>query len=135
MTLIRTAHGGTWSRDRPAWSDLTAAGPFGVPAAGGRFDRHHHDCDEYWLIITGRATVTSGPHTYLVGPGDLLCTPAGEEHDIVEIYGELTGFFFEGPLSPGGRPGHLHRDPAQATGHDVPCRPDSVLHHESNRTI
>ncbi|GAA5059837.1 mannose-6-phosphate isomerase-like protein (cupin superfamily) [Thermocatellispora tengchongensis] len=119
MTVVR--RGTPWSTGRPYWSDLTAAGAFTVPAAGGRFDRHYHDCDEYWLIIEGRARVLTGGKEHDVGPGDLVCTRAGDEHDILALLGgPLTGFFFEGPLIPDGRPGHLHRAPGLARGHEVP---------------
>ncbi|GAA1022748.1 hypothetical protein Aple_101780 [Acrocarpospora pleiomorpha] len=121
MTVVRA--GDRWRDHRPAWSDLTAAGIFRMPAAGGHFDRHHHDCAEYWLVINGQATVWSGGHTYHVGPGDLLCTPAGDEHDILAVHSPLLGFFFEGPLPPGGRIGHLHTTPEQAAGHAVPLLP------------
>lgn len=122
MTVVRLGAGERWSAARPDWSGLTAVGFFGLDAEG-RFDRHYHDCDEYWLIIEGQATVRSGGQDYLVGPGDLVCTPAGDEHDILETYSDLRGFFLEGPLPGGGRPGHLHRDPTYAAGHPVPRKP------------
>lgn len=123
MTVLRLAGGHRWSRDKPPWSGLTAVGLFRLGGTGARFDRHYHDCDEYWLILEGYATVCSGNRESYVGPGDLVCTPAGEEHDIIETYTDVRGFFFERALRPGGQPGHLHRDPAAALGHPVPRRP------------
>ena len=32
-------------------------GIFRVPTEGGKFDRHYHDCDEYWLIFKGKAKI------------------------------------------------------------------------------
>jgi mannose-6-phosphate isomerase-like protein (cupin superfamily) len=104
---------------RPAWSTLTAAGIFRVPREGGRFDRHYHDCDEYWLIYRGRARVLSEGIEYDVGPGDIVCTQTGEEHDVLVIYEDLEAFFLEDTLPAGGRTGHLHRTPEARAGHPV----------------
>ena len=104
---------------RPAWSDVTSAGVFRVEP-NGRFDLHYHDCDEYWLVFSGRARVLVGSRTYHVGPGDLVCTPTATEHDVVGIFETLEAFWFEAHTPPGGRIGHLHRTPEAAQGHVVP---------------
>lgn len=104
---------------RPSWSDVTSAGVFRVEP-GGRFDRHFHDCDEYWLLFAGRARVLVGGSTYEVGPGDIVCTPTGTIHDVVGVYETLEGFWFEGATPEGGRIGHLHETPEDAAGHEVP---------------
>jgi mannose-6-phosphate isomerase-like protein (cupin superfamily) len=105
---------------RPSWSDVTSAGIFRVEP-DGRFDRHYHDCDEYWLLFAGRARVVVGSESYEVGRGDIVCTPTGTEHDIVGVYETLEGFWFEGRTPPGGRIGHLHRTAEDAAGHLVPA--------------
>ena len=105
---------------RPPWSDVTSAGIFRVEP-NGRFDRHYHDCDEYWLIFVGRALVSVGDRRYTVGAGDIVCTETGVEHDIVAVAEGLGGFWFEGRTPPNGRVGHLHRRPEDAAGHDVPA--------------
>lgn len=107
---------------RPPWSDVTSAGIFRVEP-NGRFDRHYHDCDEYWLVFAGRARVVVGSQTYEVERGDIVCTPTGTEHDIVGVYETLEGFWFEGAMPPGGRIGHLHRTAEDAAGHPVPRLP------------
>ena len=104
---------------RPSWSDVTSAGVFRVEP-NGRFDRHYHDCDEYWLVFAGRAQVLVGSGTYTVGPSDIVCTPAGTEHDVVAVAETLEAFWFEAATPPGGRVGHLHRTGRDAKGHDVP---------------
>jgi mannose-6-phosphate isomerase-like protein (cupin superfamily) len=106
--------------ERPSWSDVTSAGVFRVEP-GGRFDLHYHDCDEYWLIFAGRARVLVGEKTYEVGPGDIVCTPTGTQHDVVGVYELLEAFWFEAHTPPGGRIGHLHRTPEDAKGHVVPA--------------
>ena len=105
---------------RPPWSDVTSAGIFRVEP-NGRFDRHYHDCDEYWLIFEGRALVSVGDRRYTVEAGDIVCTETTVEHDIVAVAEGLGGFWFEGRTPPNGRVGHLHRTPEDAAGHDVPA--------------
>ena len=87
---------------RPSWSDVTSAGVFRVEP-NGRFDRHYHDCDEYWLLFAGRAIVLVGSTTYEVGPGDIVCTPTGTEHDVVAVAETLEAFWLEGRTPEGGR--------------------------------
>ena len=120
LTVVRTL-----SPDaRPAWSDVTSAGTFRVEP-NGRFDLHYHDCDEYWLVFSGRASVLVGSQTYTVGPGDIVCTPTGTEHDVVGVFETLEAFWFEAATPPGGRIGHLHRTPEAAKGHEVPLLDDT----------
>ncbi len=122
MTVLRLADGDRWSVSAPPWSALSAAGWFRLSAAGYRFDRHFHDCAEYWAVTEGRARVAVGADEFDVGPGDLVCTPAGTEHDIVAVYGhDLVLFFLEEAVPTGGSAGHKHRDPATAW-HEVPVR-------------
>jgi len=91
---------------------------FGTVHDAEAFDRHFHDADEYWVIISGRARVLSEGQEYVIGPGDILCTRMGEEHDIVDIIeGPLQTFWFEDELRGLKRPGHLHRpDDELSTG-------------------
>jgi mannose-6-phosphate isomerase-like protein (cupin superfamily) len=108
---------------RPEWSEVTSAGIFRVPREGGRFDCHYHDCNEYWLIFQGKARIRSEGTEYYVRRGDIVCTRAGDEHDVLEVYEDLEAFWFEDATPPGGRIGHLHRDAEKAKGHEVPARP------------
>lgn len=108
---------------RPEWSTVTSAGIFAVPRNGGRFDCHYHDCDEYWLVFRGKAKVRSEGHEYYVQRGDIVCTRAGDEHDVLEVYEDLEAFWFEGETPSDGRVGHLHRDAEKAKGHAVPALP------------
>jgi hypothetical protein len=112
-------HRGLGPDNRPAWCDVTSAGIFKVPR-DGRFDRHYHDFNEYWLVYKGRAKVLSEEREYVVGPGDIVCTRAGDEHDVLEVYEDLEAFWFEEGLEGEGRLGHLHRAPELAHGHPVP---------------
>jgi len=107
------------AESRPTWSDVTSAGTFRIEP-NGNFDRHFHDCDEYWLVFEGRAVVLVGDETFVVGAGDIICTPTGIEHDILAVAEPLKAFWFEGATPPGGRIGHLHHSDEAAAGHHVP---------------
>ena len=109
--------------NRPKWSSVTSAGIFRVSFANGHFDCHHHDCDEYWLVFRGKAKVMTEGRDFYVKAGDIVCTKAGDEHDVVEVYEEMQSFWFEDATPAGGRVGHLHRDEDKAKGHPVPGLP------------
>jgi len=119
MPVISTLERGLSPDNRPDWSDVTAAGIFRVPTEGGRFDCHFHDCDEYWLVFAGKAKVRSEESEFYVQRGDIVCTRAGDEHDVTEVYETLEAFYIEGATPQGGRVGHLHRNADFAAGHAV----------------
>ncbi|MBD3242568.1 MAG: cupin domain-containing protein [Chitinivibrionales bacterium] len=123
MPVIRTTEQSLGPDNRPAWSGVTSAGIFSVSVPNGRFDCHYHDCDEYWLVFGGKARVMTEGAEYYVKRGDIVCTRAGDEHDVVEVYEELQAFWFEDTTAEGGRVGHLHRDESKAAGHPVPVLP------------
>ena len=119
MPVVSTVGKGIGWGNHPEWSRVTNAGIFHVPAKDGSFDCHFHDCDEYWLVFKGKAKVMSEGQEYYVKPGDIVCTRAGDEHDVLEIYEDLEAFFFEDATPDGGRTGHLHRDSEKAKRHPV----------------
>lgn len=122
MPVIHTSKTPLGSGNRPEWSTVTSAGIFRIPVKGGRFDRHYHDCDEYWLIFAGKAKVMSEGKEYYVKPGDIVCTQAGDEHDVLEVYEDLQAFWFEDATPEDGRIGHLHKDEAKKDGHTLPSK-------------
>ncbi|MCH2666616.1 MAG: cupin domain-containing protein [Deinococcales bacterium] len=72
------------------------------------FDRHYHDCDEYWVIIEGSGVVVSEGKHYEVEPGDCLATGMGFHHDIaISNEPEFKGVWFETGLEGRKRKGHL----------------------------
>jgi len=123
MPIVRTSKKPLKKGNRPDWCQKTAAGIFRISTVGGTFDCHFHDCDEYWLIFKGKAKITSENQTYYVKSGDIVCTAAGEEHDVIEIYEDLEAFYFEDATPERGRIGHLHRDGQKAHKHPVPSLP------------
>ena len=122
MPVIRTSEKMMDSQNRPEWSGVTSAGIFRVKV-DGRFDCHYHDCDEYWLVFKGKARVMTEGREFYVKPGDIVCTLAGDEHDVLELYEELEAFWLEDVTPEGGQIGHLHRSVDKAAGHTVPGLP------------
>ena len=123
--LIRTAGRDRLdAANRPAGCPASSAGQFVIRADGtARFDRHYHDFGEFWLVAAGHGTLAVGYRQHLVQPGDILYTPAGVEHDIVDVTDELRIFWLSAPIPDGGSGAHLHRSPDLAIKHLVPARP------------
>jgi mannose-6-phosphate isomerase-like protein (cupin superfamily) len=96
----------------PPWSEVTSYG-VNTLEAGAEVELHFHDCNEYWIIISGRGIATSEGITYELGPGDMLQTRAGDEHSLV-VTERMVAVYFYGIMPPGGRRGHLHH------GRDLP---------------
>src|SRR5439155_18333506 len=108
--ILNTRKTNMSAKNRPEWSKVTGAGVLkGVNS--GHFDRHYHDCNEYWMIVHGKAKVWVDGQSYYVRDGDIVCIRAGPEHDVLELYEKLDGFYMEDALAPGGKAGHLHRSP------------------------
>jgi mannose-6-phosphate isomerase-like protein (cupin superfamily) len=122
MTVLRVGERPLTADDRPAWCEAAGIGVFRI-RPNASFDRHFHDSPEYWLIYEGKGKVTVGDQTHYVQAGDVVCTPTGAEHDIVEIYEEVEGFYFEERVPASGRVGRLHRDGGAAQGHTIPLAP------------
>jgi mannose-6-phosphate isomerase-like protein (cupin superfamily) len=94
---------------QPGWVKWSNFG-LGTVTDAAQLERHFHDADEYWVVFEGRARVMSEGEEYEIGPGDVLCTKMGDEHDILEVIeGPLRTFWFEDELRGRKRPGHLHR--------------------------
>ena len=120
--IVNTLKGSMTKKNRPSWSTTTSAAVLkGVNS--GHFDRHYHDCNEYWLICKGKAKVWIDGQNYYVKDGDIVCIKAGLEHDILELYEPLVGYHFEDATPEGGRTGHLHKTDADAKGHEVKTLP------------
>lgn len=122
MAVVRVGERRLGPDNRPAWCELVGLGVFRI-RPNARFDRHFHDSPEYWLFYEGKGKVRVGDETSYVQAGDVVCTPAGAAHDIVEIYEELEGFYLEEKLPLDGEIGHRHEDSGDAVGHEIPLKP------------
>jgi len=104
------------------WKSVTSSGVFGAQTATPPdfdtpysyrkttgFDNHYHDCDEYWILFDGEATVASEGKLYNVGPGDSVATGMGWHHDVVSVKDgkPIQAIWFEGTLEGKKRVGHL----------------------------
>jgi mannose-6-phosphate isomerase-like protein (cupin superfamily) len=74
---------------------------------GGEFEPHFHDCNEYWIIISGEGDAMSEGKPYHLGPGDMLLTKAGDYHSLV-VTKEMVAVYYYGVMPEHGRWGHLH---------------------------
>jgi quercetin dioxygenase-like cupin family protein len=108
--------------NRPPGCAAAGIGVFRI-CPDATFDPHLHDSAEYWLIYEGKAKVSVDGRTHYAQAGDVVCTPAGAVHDIVEIYEEVEAFYLEEPLPVGGRLGHLYPDGLEPTAHPIPLAP------------
>ena len=123
MSVVRVGEWRLAADNRPPWCEVVGCGVFRI-RPDAMFDRHFHDSPEYWLFYEGKGKVGVDDQTYYVQAGDVVCTPAGGAHDIVEIYEELEGFYFEEPLPAGGGiVGHQYKDAGDEQGHRIPLRP------------
>lgn len=71
------------------------------------FDRHYHDCDEYWIVVEGSGTAMSEETLYEVGPGDCLAIGMGHHHDFPLVKEPVRAVYFETTLEGQKRRGHL----------------------------
>ncbi|MGC9316890.1 MAG: cupin domain-containing protein [Armatimonadota bacterium] len=95
-------------RDNPDASEhFSSFGVMQVPR-GESVEPHFHDCDEWWIVTRGHALISTEGEEYEIQPGDMVYTPMGEDHAIKEVYRDLEGVYFEGPLQGRKRRGHLH---------------------------
>ena len=112
-TVIRV--GGTWGVDLGGFGVFTAAlndhrTNGGDPITYEKetaFDRHFHDCDEYWIFFEGRCEVVSENKHYEVGPGDCVATGMGWHHDLPRVYEPIKAVYFETTMQGDNRRGHL----------------------------
>jgi mannose-6-phosphate isomerase-like protein (cupin superfamily) len=82
-------------------------------------DSHYHDCDEYWLLLEGRATVVvDGEHAEM-RPGDCLPIAMGLHHDMPTAPEPVKAVYFEATLRGLKRIGHLWTHT-----HGRPTRPE-----------
>lgn len=103
MPVIRLNNKETY----PAWSEVSHYG-ISYLAVGDEVELHYHDCNEYWIIVSGRGICTTEGDTYELGPGDLVLTRKGDEHSLV-VTEEMVSIYFYGIMEPGARIGHLYR--------------------------
>lgn len=91
----------------PEWSDISHYGVNHL-SVGDSVELHFHDCNEYWIIVSGKGVCTTEGKTFEIGVGDLVLTRKGDEHSLV-VTEDMVAVYFYGRFPDGGRIGHLHR--------------------------
>jgi mannose-6-phosphate isomerase-like protein (cupin superfamily) len=105
---------GTWGAETGGWG-LFSVEEMDTPERGDptdypkhtRIDNHYHDCDEYWIVLSGEGTAVSEGKHYQVGPGDCVATGMGHHHDFPLVTSPVRAVFFETTLGGERRRGHL----------------------------
>jgi mannose-6-phosphate isomerase-like protein (cupin superfamily) len=92
----------------PNWSEINHYG-INYLKVGQEVPLHYHDCNEYWIIISGKGICTTEGDEYEIGPGDLVLTKKGEEHSLI-VTEEMAAVYIYGILAPGCQIGYLYRD-------------------------
>jgi quercetin dioxygenase-like cupin family protein len=73
-------------------------------------DLHYHDCDEAWIIVSGKHRVLCCGQEHIVSVGDIVWTRMGEEHQLLEVIEPPYGVvWMENGLRGQKRSGHLVR--------------------------
>ncbi len=83
-------------------------------------DAHYHDCDEYWILLEGRATAVVDSEAIGMRPGECLLIPMGAMHDMPDAPEPVRAIYFEASLRGRKRIGHLWQHthgPARPEGH------------------
>lgn len=70
-------------------------------------DAHYHDCQEFWLLLEGAATVVVDGQDLDMQPGDCLPIPMGAMHDMPDAPQPVKAVYFETTLRGQKRTGHL----------------------------
>ncbi|MFB9274164.1 cupin domain-containing protein [Cohnella cellulosilytica] len=98
----------------PDWSEFSHYG-INYLKVGQEVPLHYHDCNEYWVIVSGRGICTTEGDTYEIGPGDLVLTKQGDEHSLV-VTEEMAAVYIYGIMPPGGTTGYRYRNQTQESG-------------------
>lgn len=72
-----------------------------------RVDSHYHDCDEYWVLLEGAASVMVGGQHMKMTAGDCVSIGMGHHHDMPTVQAPVKAVFFETTLEGQKRVGHL----------------------------
>jgi mannose-6-phosphate isomerase-like protein (cupin superfamily) len=106
---------GRWGGDIAGCGIFQVTSEEGLPNNGDpvdyamktRVDSHYHDCDEYWVLLEGRARVVVGGKAMEMGPGDCVGIGMGHHHDMPIVHEPVKAVFFETTLEGRKRVGHL----------------------------
>jgi mannose-6-phosphate isomerase-like protein (cupin superfamily) len=72
-----------------------------------KFDRHYHDCDQYYVLYEGSGVVVIDNKAFEVAAGDCVAIGKGFHHDISMVHKPIKAVYFETTMQGRKRPGHL----------------------------
>lgn len=86
------------------------------------FDRHYHDCQEYWVIYDGEGRLVIGEKFFDVKPGDCVLTPRAWHQDVESIKGggDLSLIWLGSTLHGEKRVGHLYESKNGVAEPEIP---------------
>lgn len=88
----------------------TEPGNSGDPADYPRntdFDRHYHDCDEYYILYEGDGVVLTENKLYDIVSGDCVAIGKGHHHDLPIVRDAVKAVYFETTMQGLKRSDHL----------------------------
>jgi mannose-6-phosphate isomerase-like protein (cupin superfamily) len=71
------------------------------------FDRHYHDCDQYYILYEGSGVVVIEEKRHEMAAGDCVAIGKGYHHDIPLVNKPVKAVYFDTTLQGRKRPGHL----------------------------
>src|SRR5688500_10869542 len=70
-----------WRQDLfPAWVGIDRLRYFPGQRKGAGVEPHYHDCDEFWLFISGRGEAWLDDEVHEIAPRTVVYTPMGIVH-------------------------------------------------------
>jgi mannose-6-phosphate isomerase-like protein (cupin superfamily) len=131
--------------NKPEWLHTVVGGYWTCPD-GTLHDLHHHDHNQLYLVCAGKAKILNAGREIYVKTGDIVAIRAGDDHDVLETYGDevfAKFFLYEGPaavddprfghLHPPGDPRELHPVPNLPVPADFPIDYDAAAAAEGSR--
>jgi mannose-6-phosphate isomerase-like protein (cupin superfamily) len=93
----------------PQWASIRTLMYFPRQPVGHGPEPHYHDCDEFWMFVTGRGHLWLDGTEYEFTPGTVAYNPMGAVHEF-HSYTEVETVAVTTPLERKKRPLHIHVD-------------------------
>jgi quercetin dioxygenase-like cupin family protein len=73
-----------------------SVGTYSIPR-GGIDDQEPHTEDEIYVLTVGRAVLSAGGQSAVVGPGSVIYVAAGEDHRFTDVTEDLSAIVLFAP--------------------------------------
>src|SRR5580658_9922340 len=118
-----------WGGDLfPKWASIRTLMYFPGQPMGHGPEPHYHDCDEFWMFVTGRGHLWLNGKEYEFTPGTVAYNPMGAVHEF-HSYTEVETVAVTTPLERKKRGTHIYVD---VDGPPEPTVPPFVVPGEEN---